>query len=84
MEPQCRPRFDTRHAIPDPRHSRGWRPPLTAILAFMCVTLRCGYRRYSAIADWGWGYGQKRTRALGFTRAIDRCVNKRTMLSYGP
>ena len=27
----------------------------------------CGYRSYSAIADWGRCYGQKRIRVLGFT-----------------
>ena len=74
MEPQCRPRLDTLHEIPDPRHSRGRRHPLAAILALMCVAMLCGYRSYSAIADWGRCYGQKRARALGFTHDKTPCA----------
>ena len=33
----------------------------------MCGATLCGYRSYSAIADWGRCYGQKRIRVLGFT-----------------
>jgi predicted transposase YbfD/YdcC len=36
--------------------------------------MRCGYRRYSAIADWGRCYGQKLVRALGFTRDQTPCA----------
>jgi hypothetical protein len=34
----------------------------------------CGYRSYSAIADWGRCYGQKLARALGFTRDQTPCA----------
>jgi len=34
----------------------------------------CGYRSYSAIADWGRCYGQKRARALGFTHDKTPCA----------
>jgi predicted transposase YbfD/YdcC len=34
----------------------------------------CGYRSYSAIADWGRCYGQKLVRALGFTRDKTPCA----------
>jgi predicted transposase YbfD/YdcC len=74
MEPQCRPLRDTLHEIPDPRHARGRRHPLAAILALMCVAMLCGYRSYSAIADWGRCYGQKLARALGFTHDKTPCA----------
>jgi predicted transposase YbfD/YdcC len=34
----------------------------------------CGYRSYSAIADWGRCYGQKLARALGFTHDKTPCA----------
>jgi predicted transposase YbfD/YdcC len=34
----------------------------------------CGYRSYSAIADWGRGYGQKLARALGCTGEQTPCA----------
>jgi predicted transposase YbfD/YdcC len=74
MEPQCRPLRATLYEIPDPRHARGRRHPLAAILALMCVALLCGYRSYSAIADWGRCYGQKLARALGFTHSKTPCA----------
>jgi predicted transposase YbfD/YdcC len=74
MEPQCRPLRDTLHEIPDPRHARGRRYPLAAILALMCVAMLCGYRSYSAMANWGRCYGQKLVRALGFTRGQTPCA----------
>jgi predicted transposase YbfD/YdcC len=40
----------------------------------MCVAMRCGYRRDSAIADWGRGYGQKRIRVLGVTHDQTPCA----------
>jgi DDE_Tnp_1-associated len=74
MELQCRPLRDTLHEIPDPRHARGRRHPLAAILALICVAMLCGYRSYSAIADWGRCYGQKLARALGFTHDKTPCA----------
>jgi predicted transposase YbfD/YdcC len=74
MEPQCRPLLATLHDIPDPRQARGRRHPLAAILALTCVAMLCGYRSYSAIADWGRCYGQKLARALGFTRDKTPCA----------
>jgi predicted transposase YbfD/YdcC len=74
MDSPIRPLVDTLHDIPDPRHPRGRRHPLVAILALMCVAMLCGYRSYSAIAEWGRCYGQKLVRGLGFTRAKTPCA----------
>jgi predicted transposase YbfD/YdcC len=74
MEPPIRPLVASLHEIPDPRYPRGRRHPLAAILALMCVAMLCGYRSYSAIADWGRCYGQKLAHALGFTHAKTPCA----------
>jgi predicted transposase YbfD/YdcC len=74
MEPPIRPLIASLHEIPDPRYPRGRRHPLAAILALMCVAMLCGYRSYSAIAEWGRCYGQKLVRALGFTRDKTPCA----------
>jgi predicted transposase YbfD/YdcC len=74
MDSPIRPLVANLHDIPDPRHPRGRRHPLAAILALMCVAMLCGYRSYSAIADWGRCYGQKLVRALGFTRDQTPCA----------
>jgi predicted transposase YbfD/YdcC len=74
MAPRIRPLVASLHEIPDPRYPRGRRHPLAAILALMCVAMLCGYRSYSAIAEWGRGYGQKLARALGFTRDQTPCA----------
>jgi len=74
MEPQCRPLRDTLHDIPDPRHARGRRHPLAAILALRCVAMVYGSRSDSAIADWGRCDGQKLARALGFTHDQTPCA----------
>ena len=74
MEPQCRPLLATLHDIPDPRHARGRRHHLAAILALMCAAMRCDYRSDSAIADWGRGDGQQLARALGCTHDKTPCA----------
>jgi predicted transposase YbfD/YdcC len=74
MEPPIRPLVASLYEIPDPRYPRGRRHPLAAILALMCVAMLCGYRSYSAIADWGRCYGQKLAHALGFTHAKTPCA----------
>lgn len=74
MDSPIRPLVANLHDIPDPRHPRGRRHPLVAILALMCVAMLCGYRSYSAIADWGRCYRQKLVRALGFTRDKTPCA----------
>lgn len=74
MESPIRPLVDSLHEIPDPRHPRGRRHPLAATLALICVATLCGYRSYSAMADWGRCYGQKLARALGFTHDKTPCA----------
>ena len=74
MESPIRPLVASLQEIPDPRHPQGRRHSLSAILAFMCVAMLCGYRSYSAIADWGRCYGEQLARALGFTRGRTPCA----------
>jgi predicted transposase YbfD/YdcC len=40
----------------------------------MCVAMLCGYRRDSAMAEWGRSYGHKLAHALGFTHAKTPCA----------
>lgn len=74
MLPQCRPLLEVLAEIPDVRKARGKRHPLPAILALLCVAALCGYRSYSAAAEWARNYPQELVRALGFTHPKPPCA----------
>ena len=60
--------------VPDPRNAKGKRHPLFAILALAVIAIMCGYRSYSAIAQWGRTYAPALVQALGFTHAKTPCA----------
>jgi DDE_Tnp_1-associated len=60
--------------LPDPRKARGKRHPLVAMVALAVAATVCGYRSYTAIAEWGRTYGADLSRALGFTRDQTPCA----------
>src|SRR5262249_51079531 len=67
MMAQRSPLIEVFAAIPDFRGGGGKRHPLPAILSLACCAMLCGYRSYSAIAEWGRNYGTRIAQALGFT-----------------
>lgn len=67
MIAQPRPLIEVLAEIPDGRSRRGKRHSLSAILAMACCAMLCGYRSYSALAEWGRNYGTGIAHALGFT-----------------
>jgi predicted transposase YbfD/YdcC len=60
--------------IPDSRQSRGKRHPLHSILSLAIAAMLCGYKSYSAMAEWGRNYGQEFSKALGFTHSKTPCA----------
>ena len=74
MTTPIRPLRDVLAEIPDPRHKRGVRYPLGAVLSLACVAMLCGYKSYSAMAEWDKNYGDEIITALGFTRKTVPCA----------
>lgn len=66
MIAQPQPLIEVFAEIPDFRRRQGTRHPLSAILCLACCAMLCGYRSYSAIAEWGRNYGTGIAQALGF------------------
>ena len=80
MVPQARPLIEVLAEIPDFRKNRGKRHPLGAILALACSAMLCGYRSYTAMAEWGHHYGAPLVRALGFTHRAPCAATLHTVL----
>jgi predicted transposase YbfD/YdcC len=70
-----RPLMDILSEIPDFRKAKGKRHPLSAILGMACAATLCGYKSYSAMAEWGRNYGGKLVQALGFTHEKTPCAS---------
>lgn len=60
--------------IPDFRQSSGKRYSLLSILSLAVAAMLCGYKTYSAIADWGRVYGHALAQALGFKDGKTPCA----------
>jgi len=82
MVPQSRPLIEIWAEIPDFRSNHGKRHPLVAILALACSAMLCGYRSYTAIAEWGRHYGEHLVRALGFRHRSPCAATLHTVLRY--
>lgn len=74
MPAQIIPLVDVFVEIPDFRQNQGKRYALSAILALALAAILCGYRSYSAIAEWGRNYGEKLAGALGFKPGHSPCA----------
>jgi hypothetical protein len=74
MNATVRPLIEVLREVPEVRKRRGRRHPLEAILALACAAMLCGYRSYSAVAEWGRTYDAEFIRALGFTHQPTPCA----------
>jgi hypothetical protein len=74
MTATIRPLIAVLREVPEVRKRHGRRHPLAAMLALACAAMLCGYRSYSAIAEWGRTYDAELVRALGFTHQPTPCA----------
>jgi predicted transposase YbfD/YdcC len=74
MIAQCRPLIDVLAEVSDFRRARGKRHALPAVLALICVAIFCGYRSYSAIAQWARVYPRELVVALGLPHSTPPCA----------
>ena len=70
----CPPLIEHIALLVDPRGRRGRRHPLVAMVALAVAATLCGYRSYTAMAEWGRTYGDVLGQALGFTRRQTPCA----------
>jgi predicted transposase YbfD/YdcC len=82
MVAQPQPLIELFAEIPDFRCARGKRHPLPAILSLACCAMLCGYRSYSAIAEWGQNYGVRLAQALGFTHKTPCAATLHTVFRH--
>ena len=80
MVPHARSLIEVLAELPDFRSPRGKRHPLGAILALACSAMLCGYRSYTAMAEWGRHYGAPLVCALGFTQRVPCAATLHTVL----
>ena len=82
MIAQPQPLIEVCAEMPDFRRCRGKRHPLPAILSLACCAMLCGYRSYSAIAEWGRNYGARIAHALGFTHTTPCAAMRHTVFRH--
>jgi hypothetical protein len=72
--------LDALAQIPDPRHLRGRRHPLSAILTLAVLAMLTGCKSYAAIAQFGRDKGFALAWALGFRRGKTPCKSTFSIL----
>ena len=82
MIAQPQPLLEVFAAMPDLRRRRGKRHSLPALLSLACCALLCGYRSYSAIAEWGRHDGPRIAQALGFTHNTPCAATRHTVFRH--
>lgn len=82
MIAQPKPLIEVFAEIPDFRRRQGTRHPLAAIFSLACCAMFCGYRSYSAIAEWGRNYGTGIAHALGFTHQTPCAATLHTVFRH--